>query len=61
MAAKSRNKYDVFKWIKDEVIPSCVNHKQYETTRNLIWQFEKQYDDHKLTRELALKIYDATL
>lgn len=61
MAAKSKNKLNVFNWIKDKVIPPCANYKQYQTTRNLIWQFEKQYGDHKLTRELALKIYDATL
>jgi hypothetical protein len=57
MAAKSKNKYDVFNWIKDEVIPSCVNHKQYQTTRNLIGQFDKIYNDYELTRELRLKIY----
>jgi hypothetical protein len=52
MAAKSKNKYDVFNWIKDKVIPSCVNWNQYETTDKLIWQFEKQYGDYKLTKEL---------
>jgi hypothetical protein len=56
MAAKSKNKYDVFKWIKDEVIPSCVNYKQYETTRNLIWHFDKIYGDNDLTNELRIEI-----
>ena len=36
MAAKSKNKYDVFNWIKDKVIPSCVNCNQYETTGKLM-------------------------
>lgn len=61
MAAKSKNKYDVFKWIKDEVIPSCTNFRQYQTTRNLIWQFDKIYDDYYLTRELKLCVNYATL
>ncbi len=59
MAAKSKNKYDVFNWIKDEVIPSCTNIKQYQTTRNLIWQFEKQYDDFDLTRQLMNVDYES--
>jgi len=57
MAGKSKNKYDVFNWIKDEVIPSCVNYKQYQTTRKLIWQFEKQYGDYELGKELILKVH----
>jgi hypothetical protein len=52
MAAKSKNKYDVFNWIKDEVIPSCTNIEQYQTARNLILQFLIQYRDFDLTREL---------
>jgi hypothetical protein len=56
MAAKSKNKYDVFNWIKNEVIPSCVNFKQYQTTIKLIWQFDKVYNDYELTRELRTEI-----
>jgi hypothetical protein len=56
MAAKSKNKYDVFNWIKDEVIPSCVNSDQKISTANLIDQFEKQYDDHELAKELISKL-----
>lgn len=55
MAAKSKNKYDVFNWIKDEVIPSCTNEEQKQTVDNLIWQFEKQYGDYQLTRILMIE------
>jgi hypothetical protein len=56
MAAKSKNKYDVFNWIMNKVIPSCKTSKQYQTTRKLIWQFEKMYDDYELTRKLMLEL-----
>lgn len=56
MAAKSKNKYDVFNWIKDKVIPSCVNEEQKISTANLIDQFEKQYGDYELAGELISKL-----
>jgi acyl CoA:acetate/3-ketoacid CoA transferase len=61
MAAKSKNKYDVFNWIKDEVIPSCKTFKQKNSTRNLICNFEKIYDDEELTRELMLELSHAII
>lgn len=55
MAAKSKNKYDVFFWIKNEVIPSCTNEEQKRTVDNLIWQFDNVYNDYKLTRILMIE------
>lgn len=52
MAAKSKNKYDVYVWIKDKVIPSCKTYKQCDSVHRLIWNFEKIYNDRELTREL---------
>ena len=39
MAAKSKNKYDVFNWIKDEVIPSCNTFQQNMVCEKLIYNF----------------------
>jgi acyl CoA:acetate/3-ketoacid CoA transferase len=55
MAARSKNMYDVFNWIKDEVIPSCTNIQQNITCENLIKNFEKTYNNYDLTRELMLE------
>lgn len=55
MAAKSKNKYDVFNWISNEIIPSCNNIQQILICEKLIKNFENVYDDYKLTRELMLK------
>jgi hypothetical protein len=55
MAAKSKNKYDVFNWISNEIIPSCNNIQQSLICEKLIKNFENVYDDYKLTRELMLK------
>ena len=52
MAAKSKNKYDVFNWIKDEVIPSIQNYQQSLSCEKLINNFEKIYNDRELTKEL---------
>jgi hypothetical protein len=52
MAAKSKNKYDVFNWIKDEVIPSIQNYQQSLSCEKLIDNFEKIYNDRELTKEL---------
>jgi hypothetical protein len=57
MGAKSKNKYDVYVWIKDKVIPSCKNFKQYDSVHNLVYSFEKIYNDRELTRELSRKLY----
>ena len=54
MAAISKNKYDVYLWIKDKIIPSCTNIRQLTTCENLINNFEKKYNDRELTRELML-------
>jgi hypothetical protein len=52
MAGKSKNKYDVYLWIKDEVIPSCTTIKQNMTCDTLISNFRKTYNDYELEREL---------
>ena len=52
MAAKSKNKYDVFNWIKDEIIPSIQNYQQSLSCEKLIDNFEKIYNDRKLTKDL---------
>ena len=52
MAAKSKNKYDVFNWIKDEIIPSIQNYQQSLSCEKLINNFEKIYNDRELTKEL---------
>lgn len=48
MAAKSKNKYDVYNWIKDEVIPSCVNSRQHIVCTKLVNNFKKTYKDYEL-------------
>ena len=55
MAAKSKNKYDVFNWIKYEVIPSCTNVEHYFTCSRLVHNFRETYNDYELTRELMLE------
>ena len=57
MAAKSKNKYDVYNWIKDKVIPSCTNIRQLTTCDNLINNFENIYNDRELTRELMFESF----
>lgn len=54
MAGKSKNKYDVYVWIKHNVIPSCKTLDQKRSVDKLIYNFEKVYQDHKLTRDLTL-------
>ena len=54
MAAKSKNKYDVYVWIKEEVIPSCTNIQQNITCEKLIRNFENIYNDYNLSRELMM-------
>jgi hypothetical protein len=58
MAAKSKNKYDVFNWIKDQVIPSCTNIQQNLICEKLIMNFKNVYDDYELTRELMVENID---
>ena len=53
MAAKSNNKYDVYFWIRDKVIPSCITIQQNLVCDKLIRQFEKVYKDYDLSRELT--------
>ena len=55
MAAKSKNKYDVYNWIKDEVIPSNTTLKHYFATMKLIINFRKTYNDIDLYLDLVLQ------
>lgn len=51
MAAISKNKYDVFMWIK-KVILSCKTLKQYYNVINLVSNFGKTYKDDFLVFRL---------
>lgn len=58
MAAKSKNKYDVYIWIKDEIIPSCRNNpRQQIVVDRLISNFYDVYKDTDLSKELRLHLY----
>jgi hypothetical protein len=52
MAAKSKNKYDVYHWIKDEVIPSCITIRQNVNCKKLIYNFKNTYNDYELSEIL---------
>jgi hypothetical protein len=56
MAAETNNKYDVYNWIT-KVINSCKNYYQFRAADNLISNFDKVYDDWKLTG--ALRVYSS--
>ena len=51
MAGVSKNKYDVYNWIKQKVIPSSEkgNIKHYLACDKLIYNFSKIYGDYELT------------
>ena len=57
MASNSKNKYDVYLWIKDKVLPSCINIQQLTTCEKLIDNFENIYNDRELTRELMFESF----
>lgn len=54
MAGVSKNKYDVYNWIKHKVIPSSEkwNIKHYLVCDKLIKNFSKIYGDYELTTAL---------
>jgi hypothetical protein len=60
MGAKSKNIYDVYTWIKVEVIPSINHPLQESSVHRLIDNFDKYYSDHKdggqLYRELSMEL-----
>ena len=47
MAAKSKNMYDVFNWIKDDVLSSINRFDQTRVAENLIINFRNQYSKNK--------------
>ena len=47
MAAKSKNMYDVFNWIKDDVLSSIDRFDQTRVAERLIINFRTQYSKHK--------------
>jgi len=53
MAAISKNKYDVYSWIKT-VIDSCQNHLQWVRCTSLLRGFRDIYQDDKLYREVRM-------
>ena len=57
MAAKSKNKHDVYSWIKDDVIPSCTNVEHRFACIRLLSNFRETYNDYELSRELMLEYY----
>jgi len=65
MAARSKNIYDVYTWIKDYVIPSINHPLQERTVRNLIENFKQCYYGHEgyfelygnLSRQIAYLEY----
>ena len=58
MGAKSKNKYDVYVWIKEEVIPSCKeNQQQKKTVSRLIDNFSNLYNDYELSSSLRIHNY----
>lgn len=52
MAANSKNKFDVYVWIKHKVIPSCNTLDQKRSAENLIDNFHRLYKDYDLVRDL---------
>jgi acyl CoA:acetate/3-ketoacid CoA transferase len=47
MAAKSKNMYDVFNWIKDDVLSSIDRFDQTGVAERLIINFRTQYSKKK--------------
>jgi len=47
MAAKSKNMYDVFNWIKDDVLSSINRFDQTKVAGALIINFRNQYSKNK--------------
>jgi hypothetical protein len=47
MAAKSKNMYDVFNWIKDDVLSSINRFDQTKVAGALIINFRNQYSKKK--------------
>jgi len=47
MAARSKNMYDVFNWIKDDVLSSINRFDQTKVAENLIINFRNQYSKKK--------------
>lgn len=58
MAARSKNKYDVYNWIRDEIIPSIQNQDQQSVAHNLINNFLTTYKDTSLTFSLRILLYN---
>ena len=52
MAAKSKNMYDVFNWIKDDVFSSIDRFDQTKVAENLIINFRNQYSKNKTAIDL---------
>lgn len=48
MSASNKDSYEVFKWIKNKVIPSIKSIDHIDTTNNLILNFEKMYQHQTL-------------
>lgn len=55
MAAISKHKYDVYKWI-ERVIESCTTYPQLSATERLVEAYHTMYEDDYLYRSLKARL-----
>ena len=55
MAAISKHKYDVYKWI-ERVIESCTTYSQLLTSEQLVWAYHTMYEDDYLYNSLKARL-----
>ena len=55
MAAISKHKYDVYRWI-EKVIESCTTYQQLLTSEHLVWAHYTMYEDDYLYSSLKTRL-----
>ena len=55
MAAISKHKYDVYRWI-EKVIESCTTYRQVLATERLLDAYDIMYEDDYLYRSLKTRL-----
>ena len=55
MAAISKHKYDVYRWI-EKVIESCTTYRQLLTSEQLVWAHYTMYEDDYLYGSLTTRL-----
>ena len=55
MAAISKHKYDVYRWI-EKVIESCTTYPQLSATERLVWAYDIMYEDDYLYNSLKARL-----